>query len=103
MLNINKKFTVCKKLQNTQYPIITPLILHESSYLDNVHNQTVVTLLGTNFRYFSIVNLGTISIDIIYISSNLISFNVPRNLSPGTYSLSVTNDNISSNSITFFL
>ena len=96
MSNIYTRYT-CKKLQNNQYPNINPTIAQVSSYLDEVYQQTVVTVLGTNFRYFSIINLGNISLNIIYISSNLISFNVPRNLPSGLYSLSVVNDSISSN------
>ena len=101
MLPLKTQYQACKKLQNSQYPSITPVIFTLSSYLNQQQQQTVVTLNGANYRYFSKVQLDTFTIDIIYISSDLINFNVPRDLPAGLYPISVLNDTIASNTVEF--
>ena len=91
----------CAKLKINQYPIPVPIIYDISYYYDNTQNQTVITIVGSNFRYFSTVKLGNKNIEIIYISSTIIQINVPRNLNAGIYSLYVSNDIFNSNSVNY--
>ena len=97
------QYKVCKKLQNNQYPNITPVILEAYSYLDETNEQSIVTLLGINFRNFSIVKLGEIPVEFVYISSELIFFKVPRDIPSGLYPTVIINDGISSNTINIFI
>lgn len=94
-------YKVCAKIQKVPFPIIIPVIYSISSYNNESQNQTVVTIIGTDFRYFSKVQLDNIPLDITFISSNVITFNVPRDTPFGQYNIYVFNDNLSSNTITF--
>ena len=94
-------YVKCAKLKITQYPSTTPIINDFSYYYDTTQNQIIITLIGSNFRSFSTVKLGSNNIEIIYISSSIIQINVPRNLKPNVYSLIVINDYSISNSINY--
>jgi len=98
---MSNPYVTCKKLKIKQYPSTAPLIYDVSSYYDTTQKQTIITITGTNFRYFSTVQLGYYNIEVIYISSSIIQINVPRSITPGVYSLQVINDNLISNSIDY--
>lgn len=91
----------CAKLKINQYPITVPIIYDISYYYDSIQKQTVITIVGSNFRYFSTVQLGNNNIQIIYISSSIIQINVPRNVTPGIYPLYVLNDMWNSNTVNY--
>jgi hypothetical protein len=78
-------------------PTLAPTITSLSSYLSIYGYQSIVTIFGTNFRTYSIVRFGTYSLSVSFFSTNQISFYVPQNASPGTYSVQVVNDTFTSN------
>ena len=98
-VTVSNPYVTCAKLKMNQYPSTAPVIYDWSYYYDSTTNQTVITIVGANFRYFSIVQFGYYNIQIIYISSTIIQIYVPRNAAPGNYPLYVKNDNLTSNLI----
>jgi len=82
-------------------PSLAPTISSLSSYLSLYGYQSIVTIFGTNFRSYSIVRFGTYSLSVSFFNTNQISFYVPQNASPGTYSVQVVNDTVSSNFVLF--
>ena len=101
--NTINQYKVCKKLQNNQYPNLTPVILESFSYIDEINDQTIVTLLGRNFRDFSIVKIGEIIVEFVYISSEVIFVKIPRDLPSGLYPLYVSTYDVSSNIINLYI
>jgi hypothetical protein len=82
-------------------PSLAPTISSLSSYLSLYGYQSIVTIFGTNFRSYSLVRFGTYSLSVSFFNTNQISFYVPQNASPGTYSVQVVNDTVSSNFVLF--
>ena len=76
-------------------PSIIPIIFDLSTNTSKAGEYQLVSITGENFRYNNTrVKFGNITnIAIIYNSSFNISFIVPTNLSPGTYSVYVTTVN----------
>ena len=100
-ITTSNTYVTCAKLKIKQYPSTAPVIYDWSYYYDTTQNLTVITIIGANFRYFSMVQLGYYNIEVIYISSTIIQVNVPRNITAGIYTLQVINDNLTSNSINY--
>jgi hypothetical protein len=100
-LNLTYRTSVCKGFTPSTYPILTPSISSLSSYYSIVGSTTLITIVGDNFREFSIVKLGGNTVNSNFISSTQISFYVPYNYSYGTYSIQVFNDNYGSNVVDF--
>jgi hypothetical protein len=82
-------------------PTLAPTITSLSSHLSIYGYQAIVTVFGTNFRTYSIVRFGNYSLSVSFFSTNQISFYVPQNASPGTYSVQVVNDTFTSNYMLF--
>jgi hypothetical protein len=82
-------------------PSLTPTISSLSSYLSLYGYQSIVTIFGTNFRSYSLVRFGTYSLSVSFFNTNQISFYVPQNASPGTYSVQVVNETVGSNFVLF--
>ena len=82
-------------------PSLAPTITSLSSYLSIFNYQSIVTIFGTNFRTYSIVRFGTYSLPVSFFSTNQVSFYIPQNAQPGTYSVQVVNDTAISNSVSF--
>ena len=76
-------------------PSIVPVIFNLSTNTSKAGEYQVVTITGENFRYNNTqVKFGNISnISITYNSSFNISFTVPINVLPGTYTVYVTTIN----------
>lgn len=82
-------------------PSLAPTISSLSSYLSLYGYQSIVTIFGTNFRSYSLVRFGTYSLSVSFFNTNQISFYVPQNASPGTYSVQVVNETVGSNFVLF--
>jgi len=82
-------------------PTLAPTITSLSSYLSIFGYQSIITIFGTNFRSYSLVRFGNYSLSVSYFNTNQISIYVPQNAAPGTYSIQVVNDDISSNYILY--
>jgi hypothetical protein len=82
-------------------PSLAPTITSLSSHLSIYGYQAIVTVFGTNFRTYSIVRFGNYSLSVSFFSTNQISFYIPLNASPGTYSVQVVNDTLTSNYLLF--
>ena len=80
---------------------LAPTISSLSSYLSLYGYQSIVTIFGTNFRSYSLVRFGTYSLSVSFFNTNQISFYVPQNASPGTYSVQVVNETVGSNFVLF--
>lgn len=76
-------------------PTIVPVILNLSTNTSKAGEYQLVNITGENFRYNNTqVKFGNIpNIGIMYNSSFNISFIVPTNLLPGTYTIYVTTIN----------
>lgn len=110
MPSIYKILKNCKNIKKF-LPNISPQIYSLSAYSSNAGVYTIITIYGVNFSIFgptgySLVNFGSyLNINIIFLGSNSISFEVPINALPGTYNLYVTNNiyptSLNSNSISY--
>ena len=86
----------CRKFYYS-YPNFSPQILGLSTYTSVAGVYTQVTLSGNNFTYgtslgYSVVNFGQYqNIPVVFYGSNNISFIVPTQALPGTYTVQVVN------------
>jgi hypothetical protein len=90
---------ICKNASN--YPISNPIISSLSNYYSVAGATVLVTINGLNFRNFSLVHIGTLTVSIYFVSSTQISFYVPTTLSNGIYPIQVFNNNLSSNIVNY--
>jgi hypothetical protein len=90
-----------KRFNRTPYPGLNPYIIKLSSYYSVIGATTLITIYGSNFRDYSTINIGTISVPIIFLNSSQISFYVPIHLKYGTYAIQVINDTYVSNTVNF--
>ena len=97
LLNLNTNYGLHKKCVNKKavMPSIIPEIFNLSTNTSIVGKYQVVTITGQNFRYNNTrIKFGTLTnIEITYNSSFNISFVVPGDLIPGTYTVYVTTIN----------
>lgn len=85
-----QKFNNTCKYQKI-YPNTSPIIYNLSQYSSQSGNYTIVYIHGLNFLFNSTtVTFGTITnIPVTFYSSNDISFVIPINSLPGSYSVQV--------------
>jgi len=86
-------FQTCQKYKKNLInydPTITYVTPEDSIY----NKYTEVYVYGSNFfpNGSSFVKLGNIEVSVSYYSSNLVTFIVPNNIGPGTYTLNVVNN-----------
>ena len=87
---------LCKKYKNT-FPNFTPEIFYLSIYSSLSGVYTQVNIHGNNFSLgsnigYSVVNFGTyINLPVTFYGSTSISFIIPTNAPPGTYTIQVVN------------
>ncbi len=85
-----RKFNNTCKYQNF-YPNTSPIIYNLSQSSSQSENYTILYIYGLNFLYNSTtVTFGTITnIPVNFYTSNDISFSIPINSLPGSYSVQV--------------
>jgi len=93
----------CASFVGALRPNITPSIQQTSSTSSIAGGNSYITLKGTNYRDYSIVNFGQTRISPQFISSSILTFKIPEELPYGTYFIFVSNDNLNSNSVEYQL
>lgn len=84
------------------YPILTPIISGLSNYESvSGSTNTLVAIIGNNFRNYSIIKFNTTTIVPIFISSLQINFYIPNGTLNGTYTIQVFTENLASNIVSY--
>lgn len=78
-----------------------PEIISLTGYQSPAGSSTVISVIGTNFFSYSVVQFGTYTPTVYFINSTLISFYVPSTLNPGTYPVKVCNGSVCSNIVNY--
>jgi hypothetical protein len=82
---------------------LTPIIMSLSVTNSISGTETIVSILGSGFKPFSIITFGPYNPIQIFISSGQINFYVPFSTLPGTYPVQVSNASTNSNTVNFYI
>jgi hypothetical protein len=102
-LNLTYRSGGCRGFLPKQYPGTVPIIYSASAkYVPN-RGVIFVTLLGDNFRNYSIVTIGSNIIPVLFLGSQALLLYLSTNYPPGNYPVQVFNDQYSSNIVNIVL
>ena len=90
-----------KGWSNPSATISSPMIIGLSSDKSPASLETIVAIIGTNFRPYSIIKFGKYAPQPIFINSELIEFYVPLSVGKGQYPVQIYNGTMGSNIVTF--
>ena len=88
---------------NPNATISSPTITALSSDKSPATLETIVAIIGTNFRPYSIIKFGKYTPQAIFINSELIEFYVPLYVDKGQYPVQIYNGTVGSNIFTFIV
>jgi hypothetical protein len=86
---------------NPNATIFSPTITALSSDKSPASLETIIAIIGTNFRPYSIIKFGKYTPQSIFINSELIEFYVPLSVGKGQYPVQIYNGTVGSNIFTF--
>jgi hypothetical protein len=96
--NYNNK---CQGWVNPSNVFFGPEIISLTGYQSPAGSNTVISIIGSNFYSYSVINFGTFTPTVYFINSSLLSFYVPNTLYPGTYPVKVCNGSVCSNIVNY--
>jgi hypothetical protein len=102
-LNLTYRSGGCRGFLPKQYPGTVPIIYSASAKYVPTRGVIFVTLLGENFRNYSIVTVGPNIIPALFLGSQSLLLYLPTNYPHGSYPVQVFNDIYSSNIVTVVL
>jgi len=88
---------------NPNATITSPTITALSSDKSPATLETIVAIIGTNFRPYSIIKFGKYTPQSIFINSELIEFYIPLYVDKGQYPVQIYNGTVGSNIFTFYV
>lgn len=91
----------CRGWTNPSSLVFGPQIISLTGYYSPAGSTTLVSIFGSYFYSYSVVNFGTYQPTSYFINSTNIQFYVPYTLNSGTYTVQVFNGSVGSNVVNY--